>query len=351
MVRVPGLTVAWGRTLLRLLAGLSLLAVLVAWARPSLARIGTADPGLTFAAVGCSLLALGCWFESFVRAVRTVAADAPRRSLARAFLAGSFARHVAPAGSFSGMAVGAFAAGRATDTPGSQTLGALAVLEVLSVVASVLAAATGLLAGVVASGGRSTGLGSAGVLVGAVFAATVLGLLVLALRGAWLVRAALSVANLARRAVAWVRPSAADRVSRDVLAARLDRVLTAVRAAVGDRRGVGAALFASYAGWLAVGGALFFACRALGLPVAPWTAVLAVPVAGVAGILPTPGGLGGVEALLVALLAGIGGGPAGPYLAAALLFRVVAFWLHLAVGGVGAVLLGSGARRRPAGGG
>jgi uncharacterized protein (TIRG00374 family) len=46
---------------------------------------------------------------------------------------------------------------------------------------------------------------------------------------------------------------------------------------------------------------------------------------------PTPGGLGAVEAALVAGLTALGA-PAGPAIAAVLMFRLATFWLPIAPG-------------------
>jgi glycosyltransferase 2 family protein len=53
--------------------------------------------------------------------------------------------------------------------------------------------------------------------------------------------------------------------------------------------------------------------------------------AAVASVSPTPGGLGALEAALVAGLTAVGG-PAGPAVAGVLAFRLLTFWLPILPG-------------------
>lgn len=97
---------------------------------------------------------------------------------------------------------------------------------------------------------------------------------------------------------------------------------------------LGLALLSSMA--LTLGNVLgfYFACHAVGVKVSLLSAGLIQSFGVAVGTaVPTPGGLGGVEASLVAGLvaAGISRSPA---LAAALLFRLLSYWLPLIIGAV-----------------
>lgn len=112
---------------------------------------------------------------------------------------------------------------------------------------------------------------------------------------------------------------------------------------IGTARTATAVVLLGTAGQVAVSAVLWVVLGAFGLSVPAAAAVVAVPVAQVAGISPTPGGIGGVGVTLAVVLvaiAGIGSVEAG---AAAVLYRGVTLWLPLLPGGavVGAVLLGS----------
>lgn len=87
-------------------------------------------------------------------------------------------------------------------------------------------------------------------------------------------------------------------------------------------------------GQLAVSVALWAVIRSLGLTVPVAAAVVTVPVARVAAITPTPGGMGAVEVTLAGVLVIITGIKAVQAGTAALIYQLVAFWLPLFPGGV-----------------
>ena len=89
----------------------------------------------------------------------------------------------------------------------------------------------------------------------------------------------------------------------------------------------------SYTGWVFFAAPLYFAARSLGLTLDPLLILFIVPASTLAGITPTPGGLGGVEAALVALLVALT--PTTPETAAAvaLLYRAASYWFVVLVGG------------------
>jgi glycosyltransferase 2 family protein len=80
--------------------------------------------------------------------------------------------------------------------------------------------------------------------------------------------------------------------------------------------------------------ALYFAARALGGEVGFVTiGLIYLTVGSVASVAPTPGGIGAVEAVLLAALTGVGMA-AAPALAAVFLYRLVTFWIPIPVGGL-----------------
>ena len=78
---------------------------------------------------------------------------------------------------------------------------------------------------------------------------------------------------------------------------------------------------------------LYFSVRAVGVSDESFVAVALVSLTAgaIATAAPTPGGIGVVEAVLLAALTGIGV-PAGPGLAAVLLYRLATFWLPILPG-------------------
>jgi len=98
--------------------------------------------------------------------------------------------------------------------------------------------------------------------------------------------------------------------------------------------------------WLADFGCLLCAFGAVRAAI-PWSGVLlAYGVAEVAGMLPVvPGGIGIVEGSLAAILAAYGANRASA-LATALGFRLVSFWLAVALGWITVAVLARRSRRR-----
>ena len=62
-------------------------------------------------------------------------------------------------------------------------------------------------------------------------------------------------------------------------------------------------------------------------------AMLAIPLGSVAGVTPLPGGLGGIEAVLIFVLTPVTSVGAGTVAAAVLLHRAATYWLPLLLGG------------------
>ncbi len=100
-----------------------------------------------------------------------------------------------------------------------------------------------------------------------------------------------------------------------------------------QERTVAVALVSSHVAGLAWVAGLYLILLSLGVD-APLSALLFVlPASMLAGYLPLPGGLGGIEVALTALLTGVAGVPLAAASAAALLFRVATYWTSLVIGG------------------
>jgi uncharacterized protein (TIRG00374 family) len=94
-------------------------------------------------------------------------------------------------------------------------------------------------------------------------------------------------------------------------------------------------------GWIALSTSLWLSLYALGHAV-PFAATLfVVPVGSIAGITPLPGGLGGLEAVFIALLVPTAGVPASVATAAVLIHRGATYWFPTLVGGGVAATIGA----------
>jgi uncharacterized protein (TIRG00374 family) len=191
-----------------------------------------------------------------------------------------------------------------------------------------------LLLGVLVALLGSTSAGAAG--------AAVAGLVIVAAAGAVLVRRDL----ILRLAGAGVR--LARRVTghpRGTAGARIETTLAQMRDIGFRRRSAAWVVVIATGVWLADFGCLLCAFGAVHAPV-PWSGVLlAYGVAQIAATLPVvPGGIGIVEGSLAVILAAYGAGRV-PALSAALAYRLVSFWLAIAVGWLSAGLLARRAGR------
>jgi uncharacterized protein (TIRG00374 family) len=123
-------------------------------------------------------------------------------------------------------------------------------------------------------------------------------------------------------------------VSLAAVRERVDDLYAAFGRIAEDRHALAQAVAFAYVGWVFFALPLYFAGRALAVPIDPLVVLFVVPASTLAGLVPSPGGLGGVEValvgLLVAVVPGIGFAPA---FAVALVYRFASYWFALAVGG------------------
>jgi len=177
---------------------------------------------------------------------------------------------------------------------------------------------------------------------------TVIGLVIVLGAGAILIRRDL-VLRLASAAVRGVdrlaRRGARATESQDGLAARIERTLTRMREIPLGPRSTVAVVSIAGAVWFCDFLCLVCSFRAVHSPI-PWHGVLlAYGVAQVVGSFPVvPGGLGIVEGSLAVVLVAYGAGRV-PAVSAALAFRIVNFWLAIAVGWLSAGLIAHNLRR------
>lgn len=157
--------------------------------------------------------------------------------------------------------------------------------------------------------------------------------------GAGLVIAAAAIAVLIRRdlllrlaeaLVRWLRRVTGH--PRGTIGARICGTLARMREIPLDARSTATVIALAVALWLFDFLCLVCAFEVVGAPI-PWTGVLlAYGAAQVAGALPfIPGGIGIVEGSLAVVLVAYGAGPV-PAIATALVYRLVSFWLSIAVG-------------------
>lgn len=328
----------------RLLLGAALLiaVVAVAWYRLDwrtvASVIGRADRTLLAVGAVSAVVGLACWSEAMRHLLPPGGQDVSRRRGFLVYATGSLVRNALPLGYASSIAVLAYVFRREASLSLHRTLAAVSVAELLNAVASTTVAVTGvlLLAAVGPSSPlvRLVALGAAVLLAGGVVGVTLL----------WFRRetverflhaAAATLSRVADRIAEQERTPISPEAVESALAGYYRSLST-----VSDRRrAVGVSLAYSALAWAALVASLAACGLAIGYRVPLPVAMLVIPIAGYATVLPLPGGLGGYEFGVASALAVLGGMDLVAAVAVTLLFRVCSYWLVIGVGAAASTAL------------
>lgn len=337
--RLPARQIAVGfGVALAILAGLL---IVVDW-RAVASELSAVDVPTAVLALPAILIAFTLYSEAQRRLLATAGVELSRGRMWVRYVAAAGVRMVIPLGQATGPAILAYAVRSEAEGGTEQAFAATTVGGLASHAAQLTLALAGL--GVVATtdglGGRlAVWIGGAVV----VLVTTLLAFGVLVrLRRSVLRRVALAAAVGGRATVGRVSGRARTALSPGAVAGRVDRFGGAVDAVAERPRAVAAAFALHVVGWTFAAGSLSIALLAMGRGDLAALGLLLVPTAGLVALLPLPGGLGGVEVALTALLVDVGrlGAPAAA--AAVLLYRLSAYWFVLAVGGVALAALTAG---------
>jgi hypothetical protein len=291
-----------------------------------------ADAELWWIAVGClsTLLCLALWGRAWQVVLRQVGIRVPYRRLVVTYFAATFANYVTPLGQAGGEPFIAYVLSRDTDAPYEESLASVVTADLLNLLPFFTFAAAGLsfllLGAELPTGVRPLAFGLLGMAVGVPAIAA----------GGWWFRE-----RVQRGIVRLVAPVArrTERVSIEGVRRRIENLYAAFGRIATNPRALAEATLFAYAGWAFFALPLFFAGRALGVPVDPLLVLFIVPASTLAGLVPSPGGLGGVEVALVALLVALTPVGAATAFALALVYRIASYWFALVVGGVAALLV------------
>lgn len=289
-----------------------------------------ADAKLRWLALAClsTLLCLAAWGKAWQVVLGVAGIGVPYHRLVVTYLAATFANYVTPLGQAGGEPFIAYVLSRDTEANYEESLASVVTADLLNLLPFFSFAGVGLSVLLL-----SAELPAMAETLSYGLLAMALGVPVLAFAG-WryrdpLQRALLgALAPLARRT---------ERISIESVATRIDRLYGAFDRIAADRRALIKAVVFAYVGWVFFALPLYFAGRTLGLPIEPLLVLFIVPASTLAGLVPSPGGLGGVEVVLVVLLLAVTGLPAASAYAIALVYRVASYWFALGVGGVAAL--------------
>jgi len=324
-------------------AGALLVLAALAWlvgVEDLLAALAAARPPAVAAVLAAAALWLTAWAFALRTLLRGVDAPISRASAVAVYAGALFANNVTPFGQAGGEPVSALLVSEAAGTEYETALAVIASADSLNFVPSTALALVGVTYySVAAASGQRLQYATAAVVAMAV-ALPVGGYLAWTNRDR-LERGADRVLTPLARAVGRHVPRL-EAPTRGAVADRIDGFFRTIEAVAADRRTVALALGFSTLGWVAQALALWLALQAVSATVPAAAVLVAVPVGAIAGVTPLPGGLGGVEATLVALLVPLAGVAAATAAAAVVLHRGAIYWLPTLIGGGVAAALGAG---------
>ncbi|WP_224268947.1 lysylphosphatidylglycerol synthase transmembrane domain-containing protein [Haloprofundus salinisoli] len=314
----------------------------VSW-RGVFVELRTMDPLLVGAALVASLLAQLAWSSSTLLFLRSVDPVVPTGRVRLGYLTGTFAKQLLPFGHAGGVPLMAYVLAEETDLDYRGTFASVTASELVVFVASLAVAGVGFGWFVVADGVAS------GTELAALGLVAVLTLVALAVAGFVKRRTAFrrvvrGVAMVGRTVFRRAGPRMQRRLAPEAVDRGLDEFFETFDRATGDRRTVVWAATYAAVGWVLFALPLYLGSLAVGQSLPLALVLFVVPAAGLATLLPTPGGLGGTEVGLTAavvLFAEVGLETAA---AAVLVYRLCSYWFLLLVGGLSSLFLSAGLR-------
>lgn len=292
------------------------------------AALSTADLGWIAAACLSTCASFTAWTWSWRIILGVADVDEPFRKLLVTYAAATFGNYVTPMGQAGGEPIIAYVLARETGASYEDSFASVMTADLLNLAAS-FGLAT-LSVGVIV---WRSDLPEAVEPVAGGLAAVAVGALAIATIG-WRFRRSLEQ-SVARSLAPVVR--LLPGVTIETFRERLRELRTAFDRIAAEPWALVRALAVSYLGWILFVLPLYFAGRALGLAVDPLVAFFVVSASMLAGIVPSPGGLGSVEAALTGLLVALVAlNPADAY-AVALVYRLTTYWFALVVGGLAAL--------------
>mgnify|MGYP000029311433 CR=1 FL=1 len=325
-------------------AFLALLVSAVGWGEFADA-LAKADPRLYGAALVAATAAITTWAQVTRQLFASVGGELREVNFHSAYFSALFGRAVLPGGHVGGVGIVAYVLSVYGDGEFERPLVAVSTAEFSNNVASVTMAALGLLFVVtVGHGGSFSGLGALA-LVGMVAALAAAYALVVQFDAVGTL--AHRVAAVGRATVGRLSSRVRTALSEENVEERVSRASDVAGALRDDPRTLASAVAFSHLGWAFYVLPLYLSLRAVGTPVAFGALLLVVPVAGLAAVLGTPGGIGVVDSAMAGALVALTPYPAGPLVAGVVLYRVADFGTTICVGGVSTLYLAATDARNP----
>jgi uncharacterized protein (TIRG00374 family) len=275
-----------------------------------------------------TLLGLIAWGKAWQVVLAVIGIEVRFRRLVVTYFAATFANYVTPFGQAGGEPFIAYVLSQDTDASYEDSLASVVTADLLNLLPFFNFAAVGL----------------AVLVLRARLPATVrplaFGLTALAIAVPAIVYVCWNYRDIVEAGVLWLLAPVArrtDRLSLDGSRDRIERFYGSLEVLAAEPRELLYALVFSYVGWVLFALPLYFAALTIGESIDPLLILFIVPASTVAGVLPTPGGTGGVETVLVLLLGPLVGVTVPVAAAVALVYRVASYWFAIVVGGIGSL--------------
>jgi uncharacterized protein (TIRG00374 family) len=286
--------------------------------------LSRADP--RWLAAGClsTVLCLALWGKAWQVVLRVAGIEVPYHRLVVTYFAATFANYVTPLGQAGGEPFIAYVLSRDTSASYEDSLASVVTADLLNLLPFFSFSAVGMSILLYQAQLPTVAKGLAqGLLVMAVGVPALVGV-------GWRYRE-----RVRSGVIRVVEPVSrvTSRISVESAARRIDDLFEAFDRIAQDRVALVEAIAFAYLGWVFFALPLYFAGQTLGVPVDFLLVLFIVPASTLAGLTPSPGGLGGVEFALVALLVALTPVGTAAALAVALVYRVMSYWFALLVGG------------------
>ncbi|MCO8243287.1 MULTISPECIES: lysylphosphatidylglycerol synthase transmembrane domain-containing protein [unclassified Haladaptatus] len=274
---------------------------------------------------------LFAWSQSLRTVLRTLDVSVSVPWSFFLFSGATFSNNVTPFGQAGGEPITAYLISRTSGTRYETGLAAIASVDTLNFVPSFVFATVGISYYAIVLT-LSSRLKFAAVLLGGIGVVLVGGGYYL-----WTSRA-----TAERRVSAWTA-GLLDRVagyiprfsapSQESIRSRIAHFVGTIEQVAASPTRLAIALGFSGAGWLFQAGALWLAFYAIGTSISFSVVLFAIPISAIAGVTPLPGGAGGIETVLVALLASATSVESAIVVAAVVIFRGLIYWVPTLIGG------------------
>jgi uncharacterized protein (TIRG00374 family) len=292
------------------------------------AVLSGANVGWLLVACGSTALGLAAWGRAWQIVLRVVGVTVPYRKLVVTYFAATFANYVTPLGQAGGEPFIAYVLARDTEASYEDSLASVVTADLLNLLPFFNFAAVGL--GVLLFQSRLSA-DIENLAVGLLALAVGVPLVVVV---GWRQRDA--VEWLVLRLV-WPATVLTDRISLPNVRDRIRDFYGSLDLIAANPRALWHALAYSYTGWVFFALPLYFAARTLEISFEPFLIFFIVPASTLAGLVPTPGGLGAVEGALTGLLVAIADATTSQAFAMASVYRVASYWFAIVLGGLAAL--------------